>query len=58
MNRTEAQIRAKCQAEKDKVRMEIGAGRWHQIDFAQVCRNLDAQMHFELRVARERYEER
>ena len=55
MDRIEAHIRAKCQAEKDEVMAEIRSGRWHQIHYAQVCRDLDAQMNFELRVAREEY---
>ena len=57
MDHIEAQIRSKCQIGKDEVMGEIRSGRWRQIDFAQVCRNFDAQMHYELRVARERYVE-
>ena len=53
MDRIEAQIRGRCEAEKDKVMAEILAGRWHYIRYEQVCRDLDAQMNLELRQARE-----
>lgn len=58
MDHTEAEIRARCEAEKDKVMAEIRAGRWHYIRFDQVCRDLNAQMNVELRQAREQREEK
>ena len=53
MGSTELQIRMKNQAEKQQVLAEIRAGEWQKIDYAQVCRDLDAQMNVELRMARE-----
>ena len=52
MHPVEAEIRAKCAAEKKKIRLEIDAERWVKIDFAQVCRNLDAQMNADVRYIR------
>lgn len=54
MTPIELQIRTKNQAEKKQVLAEIRAGQWQKIDYAQVCRDLDAQMNMELRTARER----
>ena len=53
MGPEELRIRAKNQTEKEKVLDEIRDGRWEKINYPQVCRDLDAQMNYELRLARE-----
>ena len=47
----EQEIRARCQAQKRKVALEIMEGRWEKIDFEQVCRDLTAQMEAEIGAA-------